>query len=92
MAAIRDLSERLLSGAVRAQDTSPMAPMLALEEVAPRAAFVSSFANVTAVDTDEGLVLVDTGSFFLAAATKNIVQGFSTRRSAARCAPRSSTR
>ena len=30
-----------------------------------RTAFVSSFANATAFDTDEGLVLVDTGSFLL---------------------------
>lgn len=80
MGTIRDLSERLLSGAVRPQDHSPMAPIMALEEVAPRAAFVSSFANVTAIDTDEGLVLIDTGSFFLAAATKAIVRGFTTKR------------
>jgi glyoxylase-like metal-dependent hydrolase (beta-lactamase superfamily II) len=79
MGAIRDLSERLLSGAASTRDHNPMAPMLAVEEVAPRAAFVSSFANVTAVDTDEGLVLVDTGSFFLAAPTKALVRSFSAR-------------
>src|SRR5205823_11936932 len=32
--------------------------------------FVSSFANVTAFDTDAGLVLVDTGSFLLAEPTR----------------------
>lgn len=80
MGTIRDLSEKLLSGATTTSEMNPFAPMLAVEEVAPRAAFVSSFANVTAIDTDEGLVLVDTGSFFLAAATKSLVQGFSPRR------------
>jgi alkyl sulfatase BDS1-like metallo-beta-lactamase superfamily hydrolase len=80
MGAIRDLSERLLSGAASVHQHNPMAPMLALEEVAPRAAFVSSFANVLAVETDEGLVLVDTGSFFMAAPTKAVVQTFSSKR------------
>jgi glyoxylase-like metal-dependent hydrolase (beta-lactamase superfamily II) len=80
MGSLRDLSERLLFGAESTHDLSPMAPLLSFEEVAPGAAFVSSFANVTAIDTDEGLVLVDTGSFFLAAPTKALVQQFSSRR------------
>jgi glyoxylase-like metal-dependent hydrolase (beta-lactamase superfamily II) len=80
MGAIRDLSEQFLSGAVSAREQNPMAPILAVEEVAPRAAFVSSFSNVTAVDTDEGLLLVDTGSSFLAEPTKGLVRSFSQRR------------
>jgi alkyl sulfatase BDS1-like metallo-beta-lactamase superfamily hydrolase len=80
MGKVRELSEQLLAGAASTRDVSPMAPMLAFEEVAPRAAFVSSFANVTALDTDEGLVLFDTGSFFLAAPTKALVQRYSPRR------------
>jgi alkyl sulfatase BDS1-like metallo-beta-lactamase superfamily hydrolase len=80
MGAVRDLSEQLLSGRASARERHPFAPLLALEEVASRAAFVSSFANVTAIDTDEGLILVDTGSFFLAAPTKQLVRAFSGRR------------
>lgn len=76
MGKIRDLSEKLLSGSARTTEQSPMTPLLAVEEVAPRAAFISSFANVTAVDTDEGLILIDTGSFFLAAATKGLVRTY----------------
>lgn len=37
-----------------------------LAEVADGVAFVPSFANVSAVDTEDGLVLVDTGSSFVA--------------------------
>ncbi|APR80115.1 Metallo-beta-lactamase superfamily protein [Minicystis rosea] len=80
MGKLRGLSEQLLSGAVTVHDANPMAPLLEVEEIAPRAAFISSFANVTAIDTDEGLVLVDTGSFFMAAATKDVVRRFSSRR------------
>jgi alkyl sulfatase BDS1-like metallo-beta-lactamase superfamily hydrolase len=77
MGTLRDLSARLLAG--ESSDYHPFSSPLAIEEIAERSAFVSSFANVTAFDTDEGLVLVDTGSFLLAAPTKGIVRGFSTR-------------
>lgn len=77
MGQVRDLAERFWQG----DDPSahPFAPQMAVEEVAPRVAFVSSFANVTAIDTDDGLVLVDTGSFVLAAPTKGLVRIFSKR-------------
>src|SRR5690606_3712659 len=42
-------------------------------------AFVSSFANVVVLDTEEGLVLVDTSSFVTAQAVRSAVQGFSDR-------------
>ena len=63
---IRDLSEGLWSGALDPAQNHPFAPLLDLEPLGDRSAFVSSFANATAFDTDEGLVLVDTGSFVLA--------------------------
>src|SRR3954471_12199673 len=47
-----------------------MAPRFLAEPIAAGAYFVSSFANVAAFDTDDGLVLVDTGSFILAEATR----------------------
>ena len=43
-----------------------MAPTGGIEEVADGVAFVPSFANVSAFATDDGLVLVDTGSEFTA--------------------------
>jgi alkyl sulfatase BDS1-like metallo-beta-lactamase superfamily hydrolase len=51
-----------------------MAPLFVVEQVAARTHFVSSFANVTAFETDDGLVLVDTGSFVLADRTRTILR------------------
>jgi glyoxylase-like metal-dependent hydrolase (beta-lactamase superfamily II) len=47
-----------------------MVPRFQAEPVAARSTFVASFANVTAFDTDDGLVLVDTGSFLHAERTR----------------------
>ena len=62
MGAIRDAAEKLWAGETTTRELHPMAMMLGLEEYAPGLAFVASFANVTAIATGEGLVLVDTGS------------------------------
>src|SRR5262245_58337636 len=70
MSALRQLSEQLLSGALPIDAAQPMAPRFLAEPVAPGSYFVSSFANITAFDTDDGLVLVDTGSFLLAEPTR----------------------
>jgi alkyl sulfatase BDS1-like metallo-beta-lactamase superfamily hydrolase len=52
-----------------------MAPRFLAEPVAAGTYFVSSFANITAFDTDDGLVLVDTGSFVLAEPTRTRLRG-----------------
>jgi glyoxylase-like metal-dependent hydrolase (beta-lactamase superfamily II) len=70
MTALRQLSEQLLSGTVAIDQAQPMAPRFLAEPVATGSYFVSSFANVSAFDTDDGLVLVDTGSFILAEPTR----------------------
>lgn len=75
MASLRELSSNLLSGAVVIDSVHPMSPRFIAEPVAPRTTFVSSFANVTAFDTDDGLVLVDTGSFVLAERTRLVLRG-----------------
>ena len=75
MTALRQLSDELLSGAISVDAAQPMAPRFLAEPVAAGAYFVSSFANVTAFDTDEGLVLVDTGSFLLAEPTRARLRG-----------------
>jgi glyoxylase-like metal-dependent hydrolase (beta-lactamase superfamily II) len=67
---LRELSAGLLNGTIAIDTAQPMSPRFVAEEVAPRAFFASSFANVTAFDTDDGLVLVDTGSFVLAEETR----------------------
>jgi alkyl sulfatase BDS1-like metallo-beta-lactamase superfamily hydrolase len=59
---VLDLAERLWSGSTRIEDAHPFSMLGEAEEVADGVAFVPSFANVSALRTDDGLVLVDTGS------------------------------
>ena len=79
MTALRQLSEQLLTGAVAIDQAQPMAPRFLAEPVAAGSYFVSSFANVSAFDTDDGLVLVDTGSFMLAEPTRARLRGVTRR-------------
>src|SRR4051812_42416147 len=66
MGVLLELAEQFWTGAVSTEERHPFAPLMVLEEIAPRTAFVSSFANVTALDTSEGLILIDTGGLHLA--------------------------
>ncbi len=68
MGRVIDLAEKLWTGAASTVDHNPLTTFLGLEEMAPGLAFVSSLANVTALSTDAGLVLVDTGGFLTGAA------------------------
>ncbi len=80
MGPLLDLSARILAGEAAIEDHHPFSPTNELEEVAPGVAFVSSFANVAAVDTGAGLCLVDTGSAFAAGAVHGAVRSWSTER------------
>jgi glyoxylase-like metal-dependent hydrolase (beta-lactamase superfamily II) len=77
MGRVRDLSEGLWTGQLDPAKHHPFAPLLEREDIGPRTAFVSSFANATAFETDEGLVLVDTGSFLMAPQVHTLVREFS---------------
>ena len=79
MSALRQLSEQLLSGEIAIDQAQPMAPRFLAEPVAAGSYFVSSFANIAAFDTDDGLVLVDTGSFVLAEPTRARLRGVTKR-------------
>jgi len=72
---LRGISNDLLSGTVAIDAAHPMQPLFVCEQVAAKTHFVSSFANVTAFGTDDGLVLVDTGSFLLADKTRRVLRG-----------------
>lgn len=63
---ILDLADKFWIGEVSVEDAHPFSLIGEAEEVADGVAFVPSFANVTAFGTDDGLVLVDTGSAPLA--------------------------
>jgi alkyl sulfatase BDS1-like metallo-beta-lactamase superfamily hydrolase len=80
MGLIRTHFEKYWAGEIDPLVTSPFTPLLAWEEVADRVAFVSSFANATAIATDDGLVLVDVGSFLLSAQVHGAVRQFSNER------------
>lgn len=58
-------TDRLWSGEAGTSqpDFHPFGGPRMLEELAPGVAFFKAFVNVTSVKTDDGLVLVDTGSF-----------------------------
>src|SRR4051794_34792222 len=70
------MSDDLLAGRASIVDHHPFRTSNELEEVADGVAFVDSFANVTALRTDDGLCLVDTGSVFAANAVHTAVRGW----------------
>jgi alkyl sulfatase BDS1-like metallo-beta-lactamase superfamily hydrolase len=59
-----DLADQLFTGALPIESHHPFASSGALAEVQPGLAFVDAFANSSAVDTDDGLVIVDTSGVF----------------------------
>ncbi len=63
---ILDLADKLWTGEVSVEDAHPFSLIGDAQEVADDVAFVPSFANVAAFRTEDGLVLVDTGSAPLA--------------------------
>jgi alkyl sulfatase BDS1-like metallo-beta-lactamase superfamily hydrolase len=75
-----ETADRLWRGEVDITDVHPFAVLGDLEEVADGVGFVPSFANVTALRTDDGLVLVDTGSAPLAQHVHGQVRRFSAAR------------
>jgi alkyl sulfatase BDS1-like metallo-beta-lactamase superfamily hydrolase len=79
MGVLLDLAEQLWTGSVSTEERHPFAPLMVLEEIADRTAFVSSFANVTALDTSEGLILIDTGGWHLAPMVFGSIRSWSPR-------------
>jgi alkyl sulfatase BDS1-like metallo-beta-lactamase superfamily hydrolase len=61
MGAVLELAERFWRGEVRGADL--VRATGAVEEIAPDVLFVHAFANVTALRTSAGLLLVDTGNY-----------------------------
>src|SRR5260370_4746036 len=57
----KEESEKLLSGELSIRERHPLIPTGESEEVAAGVMFLRWFANMTAIKTEDGLVLVDTG-------------------------------
>jgi glyoxylase-like metal-dependent hydrolase (beta-lactamase superfamily II) len=74
------MADRLWNGEVSTSEIHPLRPSIGLAEVADGVAFVPSFANVSAIDTGEGLLLVDTGSVFMAGEIHRTLRTWSTGR------------
>ena len=78
MGAVLDLADRLWRGEAAIESHHPVSAqnIADIEEVTDGVAFLPSFANVTAVSTDDGLVFVDTGSSALAAVVHQQVRSW----------------
>jgi len=80
MGVVRETSEKLVRGEISTRQLHPLMPTGENEEVADGVMFYRWFANVTAIKTREGLVLVDTGAYFNQSATLKLLRKFSPER------------
>jgi glyoxylase-like metal-dependent hydrolase (beta-lactamase superfamily II) len=72
-----DLADRLWRGETDIADHHPIAGMWGeMAELGHGAAFVAAFSNVAAFASDEGMVLVDTSSPFLAGRVHHVLQSW----------------
>jgi len=77
MGRVAEIAEQYWTGALSPQQQHPFTPLGELEEVGRGVAFVSSFANVTAIASERGLILVDTGSAPFAVEVHGCVRAWS---------------
>lgn len=75
-----DLADKLFTGELPIESHHPFSSSGTMAEVQPRVAFVDAFANSSVVDTDDGLVAVDTSGVFHARHVHDTVRGWSRRR------------
>ena len=74
------VADRLWRGEITTSEIHPLSPSEGMAEVADGVAFVPSFANVSAVATEDGLLLVDTGSTFFASQVHRTLRTWSSGR------------
>ena len=78
---VLELADKLWRGEVDIVEVHPVGGYLGgVAEIAEDVAFVPSFANVSAFTTGDGLVLVDTGSSFVATAVHDALRGWTPER------------
>ena len=80
MGSVLDLAEKLWNGEITTYEQHPWTAVGDVEEIAEKTVFYRSFANVTAFETDDGLVMVDTGAFFNQAQTFRTIRDWSKAR------------
>jgi len=74
---IRDTADKLFTGELSIRDHHPLAFTGESEEIADGVMFYRWFANVSAIKTAEGLVLIDTGAHFNQKNTLELVRRYS---------------
>jgi len=79
VSSVLDLADRLWRGEVDTKDHHPLRHLGEIGLVRDDTAFVASFANVSAFDTPDGLVLVDTGSSLLSGAARDTLRTWTDR-------------
>lgn len=78
---VLEIADRLWRGEIDIASQHPVSGYLGgLAEITAAVAFLPSFANVSAFSTGDGLVLVDTGSSFVAQALHETLRGWSDQR------------
>jgi alkyl sulfatase BDS1-like metallo-beta-lactamase superfamily hydrolase len=80
MAGIKETAERLWQGDLTTRDQHPFTATGELEEIALKVAFCRWLANFALCKTDEGLVLIDTGSYSNQDQTLALVRTYSRAR------------
>ena len=74
-----DLADKLFTGELPIEAHHPFSSSGQMAEVQPGLAFVDAFANSAAVDTADGLVVVDTSGVFHAQAVHDTIRTWSDR-------------
>jgi alkyl sulfatase BDS1-like metallo-beta-lactamase superfamily hydrolase len=77
---IVERAERLWRGEDPDHKSNPLGAVGRIEEITSGVAFLPSFGNCTAFDTDDGLVMVDTGSIFTAPKVHEEIRSWSKKR------------
>jgi alkyl sulfatase BDS1-like metallo-beta-lactamase superfamily hydrolase len=77
MGEVLDLAEQAWSGALAETQVHPGRALVAFEPIDDGLGFMSAFSNALVVDTDDGLVFIDTSSLFHAQQLYDGVRGWS---------------
>lgn len=77
---VLDVADRLFTGELYRYSMNPFRDAGDLAEITPGAAFIVAFANACAFETDDGLVMVDTSSFFHAPIVRDSLRKWSASR------------
>ncbi|MEO2168312.1 MAG: MBL fold metallo-hydrolase, partial [bacterium] len=80
MGEVLELAERAWNGGLIETQVHPGTALVGFEELATGLGFMSAFSNVGLLDTDDGLVFLDTSSLFHAAQLFESVRAWSDKR------------